>query len=95
MSMQQRQLALALRKQALLLECASQRRQLAQHAAGIKPLFAGADRGIEIAHWLRQHPLVVAGASAAVFILRPRFFWRLGLRGLYVWRLAQTLRSRR
>ena len=49
MSMKQRQLALALRKQALLLDCASQRQQFAQHAAGLKPLFAGADRGIEMA----------------------------------------------
>lgn len=95
MSMKQRQLALALRKQALLLDCASQRQQFAQHAACLKPLFAGADRGIEMAQWVRQHPLAVAACSAAVFILRPRFFWRLGLRGLYLWRLARTLRSGR
>lgn len=94
MPMKQRQLELALKKQALLLDCATQREQLAQHAAGLKPLFAGADRGIEIVQWVRQHPFLVAGASAAAFILRPRFFWRLGLRGMYVWRLAQALRSR-
>ena len=95
MPMKQRQLELALKKQALLLECAVQRQQLAQHAAGLKPLFAGADRGIEIVQWVRQHPLLLTGASVAALVLRPRFFWRLGLRGLYFWRLAQALRSRR
>lgn len=93
--MKQRQLELALRKQALLLDCASQRHQLMQHATGLKPLFAGADRGIEIAQWIRRHPLAIVGASAAAVVLRPRFIWRMGLRGLYFWRLAQTLRSRR
>ena len=93
--MKQRQLELALKKQALLLDCASQRQDFARHTAGLKPLFAGADRGIEFVQWARQHPLLIAGASAAAFILRPRFFWRMGLRGLYFWRLAQTLRSRR
>lgn len=92
--MNQRLLQLALKKQMLLLDCASQRQQMAQHAEGLKPLFTGADRGMEVAQWIRQHPALTTAASVAALVLRPRFFWRMGLRGLYFWRLAQTLRSR-
>lgn len=86
---------LALRKQTLLLECATQRQRLAQHAEGLKPLFTGADRGLDALHWIRQHPALVTTASAVILLLRPRFLWRMGLRGLYFWRLAKTLRGRR
>jgi hypothetical protein len=91
----QRLLELALKKQMLLLECASQRQQLAQYAEGMQPLFAGADRGIAAMSWVRQHPALVAVAGAAAVVLRPRFLWRMGLRGLYFWRMAQAFRSRR
>jgi hypothetical protein len=93
--MKQRRLELALKKQILLLDCASQRQQLAGHAEGLKPLFAGADRGLEVAHWLREHPALTTVAGVIVLALRPRFFWRMGLRGLSFWRLAQMLRGSR
>jgi hypothetical protein len=93
--MSKSRIELALRKQALLLECAMQRQQMAQHAQGLKPLFTGADRGIDALCWVRQHPALVTAASAAALILRPRFLWRMSLRGLYFWRLAKTLRGRR
>jgi hypothetical protein len=92
--MKQRQLELALKKQILLLDCASQRQQFAQHAAGLQPIFSGTDRTIEAVHWLKQHPLAIAAGSAALFVLRPRFLLRWGTRGLSLWRLAQTLRGR-
>lgn len=92
--MKQRQLELALRKQRLLLECASQRLQLAQHARGLQPAFRGADRAVDALHWLQRHPALVAVAGAAAFILRPRFLWRLGMRGYSLWTLTKTLRSR-
>jgi hypothetical protein len=92
--MNQRQLELALKKQTLLLECASQRQQFAQHAAGLQPLFNGADRTVDAALWLKQHPLVIAAGSAAFFMLRPRVLWRWGTKGYSLWRLTKTLRGR-
>lgn len=92
--MKQRQLLLALRKQRLLLECASQRLQLAEHARGLQPAFRGADRAVEAVHWLQCHPALIAVVGTAVFMLRPRLLWRLGMRGYSLWTLARTLRSR-
>jgi hypothetical protein len=86
---------LALKKQALLLESAIQRQQLAQHAEGLKPLFTGADRGLDALCWISQHPALVTAASVVALLMRPRFLWRMSLRGLYFWRLAKTLRGRR
>jgi hypothetical protein len=93
--MRQRQLELALKKQRLLLDCASQRLQLAEYAAGVQPLFTGADKVVSATHWVKQHPVYVAAASAAVFVLRPRLIWRLGMRGMALWQIAQRLRGRR
>lgn len=93
--MSKSRIELALKKQSLLLECAIQRQQLAQHAEGLKPLFAGADRGLDALRWIREHPALVTTASAVALLLRPRFLWRMGLRGLYFWRLAKTLRWHR
>lgn len=85
---------LALRKQRLLLDCATQRIQLAEHATGLQPMFAGADKAVDAARWVKQHPASVAVASAAVFILRPRLILSLGMRAMGLWKLAQTLRGR-
>lgn len=93
--MSTRRLELALKKQMLLLECASQRQQLAQHAAGLQPVFATAERGIEVAQWLRDHIAIVTTVGVAALAFRPRRLWRLGLRGFYLWRMAQAFRSRR
>ena len=92
--MNTRRLELALKKQMLLLECASQRQQLAQHAAGLQPAFAAAERGIEVAQWLRDHIAIVTTVGVATLALRPRKLWRLGLRGFYLWRMARAFRSR-
>lgn len=85
---------LALRKQTLLLACASQRQQLAQHAADLQPVFATADRGIEVAQWLRDHIAIVTTIGVAALAFKPRRLWRLGMRGFYLWRIAQAWRSR-
>ena len=92
--MSARRLELALKKQTLLLQCASQRQQLAQHAAGLQPAFAAADRGVELAQWLRDHFAIVTTVGVAALAFRPRRLWRLGLRGFYLWRMARALRSR-
>lgn len=93
--MKQRQLELALKKQRLLLASAAQREQLAVYAHGLRPIFSGADKVSAGLSWLRQHPLLVAASSAAIFITRPRFLIRMALKGFSTWRLLQALRGRR
>ncbi len=81
---------LALEKQRLRLETASQRIDLARHAAGLQPLFTAADRVHEGARWVGRHPEVVAGGVALLAAVRPgvrRFIWRWGKRAFIGWRL--------
>lgn len=79
---------LALEKQRLRLETASQRIDLARHATGLQPLFTAADRVHEGARWVGRHPEVVAGGVALLAAVRPgvrRFLWRWGKRALVAW----------
>ncbi len=81
---------LALEKQRLRLEAASQRIDLARHATGLQPLFATADRVHEGARWVSRHPEVVAGGVALLATVRPgvrRFLWRWGKRALIAWQV--------
>lgn len=91
--MSTRQVELALKKQRLLLECASQRYQLAEYAKGMSPVFSTADRVVEVTSWLRQHPAAVAASGLAIMVMRPRALWRLGWRGFAAWRFVRKLRS--
>ncbi|MEW6512753.1 MAG: YqjK-like family protein [Pseudomonadota bacterium] len=79
---------LALEKQRLRLEAASQRIDLSRHAAGLAPLFDVADRVHSGVRWATRHPEVVAGGVALLAAVRPgirRFLWRWGKRGLFAW----------
>jgi hypothetical protein len=80
----------ALEKQRLRLEAASQRIDLARHATGLQPLFAGADRVREGARWVGRHPEVLAGGVALLAAASPRtrkFIWRWGKRAFIGWSL--------
>lgn len=81
---------LALEKQRLRLETASQRIDLARHATGLQPLFTAADRVYEGARWVGRHPEIVAGGVALLAAVRPgvrRFLWRWGKRAFIGWSL--------
>lgn len=93
--MKQKTLDLALKKQRLLVASATHREQLAACAAGVQPLFSGADKVVLGAQWLRQHPVLIAASSAAFFVLRPRFLVRLAMRGYSAWQLFQGMRGRK
>jgi len=83
-------LELALEKQRLQIESASQRVVLAQHATGLLPLFEAADRVRDGARWIARHPEIVAAALALLVTVRPGvrgFFWRWTRRGFIAWRL--------
>lgn len=81
---------LALEKQRLQLEVASQRLELSRHAVGLMPIFAAGDHMREGARWVMRHPEIVAGGVALLAAIRPgarRFIWRWGMRSVTAWRL--------
>lgn len=81
---------LALEKQRLRLEIASQRVALSRHAEGLMPLFEAGDKLRAGARWATHHPEVVAGGVALLAAVRPgvrRFLWRWSKRAFVAWRL--------
>lgn len=83
-------LELALEKQRLQLESATQRVALAQHSVGLLPFFEGVDRVRDGARWAARHPAIVVGVLALLMVVRPGvrgFFWRWTRRGFVAWRL--------
>lgn len=81
-------LELALEKQRLQLEAASQRLALGGQLQGLAPLFDAADRLHEGARWVRRHPEIVAAGIALLAAARPRtrrFLWRWGKRAFLAW----------
>ena len=81
---------LALEKQRLQLEAASQRLDLSRQAAGLMPLFATGDQVRAGARWVMRHPEAVAGGVALLAAIRPgvrRFIWRWSMRSFAAWRL--------
>ncbi|MFN3884155.1 MAG: YqjK family protein [Rhodocyclaceae bacterium] len=81
---------LALEKQRLHLEAASQRIALGEHLQGLTPLFDAADRLRDGARWVRRHPEIVAAGIALLAAARPRtrrFLWRWGKRAYLAWQI--------
>lgn len=81
---------LALEKQRLQLEAAAQRAALADHLAGLAPVFTAADRLNAGVRWLGRHPELVVGGVAVAAAVRPgvrHFLWRWGKRAFVIWRL--------
>jgi hypothetical protein len=79
---------IALEKQRLQLEAASQRASLAEYAEGLQPMFHAADRVRDGARWIGRHPEAVAGGVAFLAVVRPgfrRFLWKLGQRSVLFW----------
>ncbi|WP_126443724.1 YqjK-like family protein [Sulfuricystis multivorans] len=79
---------LALEKQRLQLEAASQRVALGDHLQGLAPLIDAADRLQEGVRWVKRHPEIVATGIALLAAVRPgtrRFLWRWGKRAFLAW----------
>lgn len=92
--MNERRLELAMRRGWLQSEIDLQRRRIAAQA---QPLANALDKVDGLAgrvRGLRDHPGLIGAAVAALVILRPRRLWRWGKRGLALWTLGRSLRSR-
>ncbi|HQR53068.1 MAG TPA: YqjK family protein [Burkholderiales bacterium] len=94
-----RSLREVLGRRASLVESAqSQREWLARDFQALRGPTRWVDKGMEGAHYLRQHPLVLVGAGVVVLVVlrRPlvRGGWlRLIRRGFVLWRGFVTVRS--
>lgn len=91
--MNERALELARRHGQLQAKIADQRRALALHAEPVASLLDKGDRLLRGVDWLKQHPLAVGAAAAAVALLKPRGAWRWARRSFVLWRGWQALRA--
>ena len=81
---------IALAKQQLRLESATQRAALVDHATGLEPACHALDQAHAGIHWLGRHPEVLAGAVTLLAATRAdsrRFIWRWGRRAFVAWRV--------
>lgn len=86
-------LELALKKQRLQIAGDGLRRDVARHAAGLSPVFTGADIAIEVVGCLRCHPEVAVAAGVALIVARPSRAWRWGRRAFIGWQAWRRWRN--
>jgi hypothetical protein len=90
--MNQRLIALAARRTALVARAAEQRDALAQAAGPIRTACHVADQGIAVGTYLKLHPLLLTGVVAAMAVWRPVFILKWLKRGFVAWRIALGLK---
>jgi hypothetical protein len=86
-------LELALKKQRLQIASESLRAEFGRYAAGLGPVFNGADCAIEGARWVRRNPQFVVAATVALLVIRPKIAWRWARRAFVGWQTWQKLRG--
>lgn len=86
-------LELALKKQRLQIANESLRAEFGDRAAGLKPVFTGADCAVEGVRWVRHHPELAVATVVAVIVIRPRSAWRWARRAFIAWQAWQKLRD--
>lgn len=86
-------LELALKKQRLLIASESLRTDFGRYAAGLAPVFAGADCAVEGARWMRRNPQIVVAAAVALLVIRPQRAWRWARRAFIGWQAWSQLRE--
>ncbi len=88
-----RRIALALKKQRLLMKSAQLRQALAGQTRPLLPLFAVADRIQLGARWLKRHPALPVAVATALLVARPRAAFRWLRRGWFLWQTLRRLQS--
>ena len=84
-------LELALKKQRLQIASDALRHDFGRHAAGLRPLFSGADLATEGVRWARRNPQIVVGAGVALLVARPKRAWRWARRAFFGWQAVQLM----
>lgn len=86
--------ALALRRGPLLARAQQDRARISHSLAPFAAAIGVADRGWALVRWLRERPLLVAGAVALAIVARPKGSLRLvrfGIAAWQGWRWASAL----
>jgi len=81
------------RRERLIAEAARQRRNVAARYVSLRGPASVVASGLNVIDWLRQHPLVIGAAVAAVVVVRPRRALSLAARGVFLWRALRTIRG--
>jgi hypothetical protein len=89
--MQEQLIDIARRKERLSARAQAQRGAIAASFGELDRPIGVADRVLEVARFLRAHPVLVAAAAAALFVLRGRGLVGLAGRAFSAWRLWRTL----
>lgn len=89
----ERRIALALKKQRLLMQIAAQRNDFARYAQPLEPLFGAADRVRAGLLWLKRHPGIPVAVVTALAVARPRALFRWARRGWFAWQMISRLRA--
>ena len=82
---------LARRKERLIARAESQRAAIGASVRQLQGPIGVVDRGLEIARFLREHPLLVTTVIATVVAFRRRGLVSLAGRALSVWRIWRSV----
>ena len=80
-----------LRKERLIRRCAAQRAAISGAFRELQVPIAVADRALGVVRFFRAHPLLLAGAVAAIIALRGRTLAGIATRALAAWRVWRGL----
>ena len=90
-AMQQILIDIARRKERLSARAQAQRIAIAASFRDLGRPIGVADGALEVARFLRAHPVLVAAGAAALFVLRGRGLVGLASRAFSAWRLWRTI----
>ena len=83
------------KRQHLIAQIASQRMLFAQNADSLRKPLAMADKGLNVLRYIKHHPILIAGGSAALLsIARPSRIWKWYRRGWLVWEILSNFRKK-
>lgn len=84
---------IAARKAQLIERARRQREDIAAAAVVLETPAGVLDRGLIALHYVKSHPVFLAGAVAALLALRPRRMVKVATRGFMMWRMWRSARE--
>ncbi len=91
--MNQRLVELALKKQRLQIQAATQRLQMAQQLEVFAPAFSAMQGLQRIGAWVRGHSPLLVVAGVVLLVARPKATFRWVRRGFVAWQLLRRTRG--
>lgn len=84
---------LALKKQRLQLQAATQRVLILHAIESASPAFGIAEKARAALCWAKAHPEWLVGIGVVLLVARPRAFFRWARRGFFLWQSLRRLRG--